>query len=42
MNDHWLGPKVIDKNDVKEILKLVNLKLKESYELTTLDYDGFI
>ena len=37
-----MGPKVIDKNDVKEIVKLVNLKLKESYELTALDLDGFI
>lgn len=42
MNDHRLGPKVIDKNDVREIVKLINLKYKDSYELLTLDYDGFI
>jgi len=42
MNDHRMGPKVIDKVDVKELVKLVNMKLKDSYELTVLDYDGFV
>lgn len=42
MNDHRLGPKVIDKADVKEMIKLINLKFKDSYELLVLDYDGFV
>ena len=42
MTDHKMGPKVIAKEDVKEMVKLVNMSMSDTGDLKSLTYDGFI